>query len=477
MLRLFLAILAMAPLVGEGAPPNIVLILCDDLGYSDVGFNGADDIRTPALDRLAADGAICTDAYVPHPFCGPSRVGIMTGRYPHALGAPFNLPRTGEAADDYGPLGVEPSETFISKMLQNAGYFTGAIGKWHLGDEPQQHPNKRGFNEYFGFLGGGHKYFPTEYKRLYKRAKESGAKHIWDYLTPLEHNGKEIDEQEYLTDALSREAVRFVQKAATKEEPFFLYVAYNAPHVPLEAKEEDLAQFGEIEDDDRRRYAAMVYAVDRGVEQITEAIEDTGQLSNTLIVFLSDNGGNVYHGATNRPLRGSKGDTHEGGFRVPMFMHWPDRIPGGTRFTHPISALDFYPTFARLAGAELPAGKMLDGVDAWEGFVNGSDPHANNTIFAMRHRNGFSDVAARRGKWKACKAYNEPWRLHDLSQDRAEEVDLSANHPKLLNALVLEAEQWSRDHPQPRWFHDLATREDWEQREMPNHESTFSVGN
>lgn len=473
--RLTLAVLLLAPVVSEAARPNIVMILCDDLGYSDVGFNGADDIRTPNLDRLAANGAICTDAYVPHPFCGPSRVGIMTGRYPHALGSPFNLPASSHGIEEYNRMGIDENEPLISTVLQKAGYFTGAIGKWHLGIDPQYHPNNRGFDEYYGFLGGGHKYFPAEYKQLYKRALANGAKQPWDYLTPLQHNGVEVDEKEYLTDGLSREAVNFVKKAASKDRPFFLYVGYNAPHVPLEAKQEDLAQFSQIGNEDRRTYAAMVYAVDRGVGAIEKALADSGMLDNTLLVFLSDNGGQLDKGATNRPLKGGKGDTYEGGFRVPMFVHWPKAVPAGTSFGSPLTALDFYPTFAGLAEAAIPSGKRLDGRDIWDDAVNGRDPHADDTIFAMRHRDGFSDVAARRGKWKACKAYNQPWRLFDIETDLAEKNDLGDAHPKILASLVAEAKEWSKDHPQPRWFHDLKTRDDWEDSGMPHHDRAFAV--
>lgn len=455
--------------------PNIVVILCDDLGYSDVGFNGATDIRTPSLDRLAASGTVCTSAYVCHPFCGPSRMGLLTGRYPHKLGAPFNLPGSEQGIEEYNRKGVDTQEVLISKVLQDADYYTGAIGKWHMGIDPQYHPNNRGFDEYYGFLGGGHKYFPAEYRPLYQQQLAQGNKAIWDYLTPLEHNGVEVEETEYITDALSREAVRFIRQAATSPRPFFLYVAYNAPHVPLEAKAEDMAEFPEIANDDRRTYAGMVYAVDRGVGRIADALAATGELDNTLLVFLSDNGGQLRSGATNHPLRGGKGDTFEGGFRVPMLFHWPGRVPADAKFSHPISTLDFYPTFVRLAEAALPAGKRLDGREIWDAFQAGKDPHQGDQIYAARHRNGFTDFAAREGRWKICRSYNGPWQLFDIEQDVGEERDLSLQHPERLQTMISQVKAWTDSHTEPEWFHDRAARDTWRETDMPNFDKDLGL--
>lgn len=455
--------------------PNIVLIMCDDLGYSDVGFNGSNDIRTPSLDRLAEAGTICTSAYVVHPFCGPSRMGLMTGRYPHTFGAPFNLPETGDGKAEYYRQGIDTTQPLISKVLQQGGYYTGAVGKWHMGAAPQFHPNARGFDDFYGFLGGGHKYFPEDYRRRYEQQLKANVDRIWDYITPLEHNGKEVKETKYLTDALSHEAVRFVKQAAEREQPFFLYLAYNAPHTPLEAKQEDLEHYSDIRDEKRRIYAGMVHAVDRGVGELSDALDATGKMQNTLIVFLSDNGGQLRSGATNRPLKGGKGDTYEGGFRVPMFWHWPGEIAAGRRFDHPISALDFYPTFARLADAEIPAGKILDGVDVWEDFQAGKNPRSDSPLYALRHREGYSDVAIRQDQWKACRAYNGPWRLHNIHQDVAEQHDLSNQHPERLKRMVSGAAQWSKTHTPPKWFHALEAGANWRETGMPNFEQTFTL--
>ena len=197
-------------------------------------------------------------------------------------------------------------------MLQNAGYYTGAVGKWHMGYDQDFYPNTRGFDDFYGFLGGGHDYLPERFNSIYDRQKKAGKEFFNDYIAPLEHNGKEVRETQYITDALSREAVRFINEASTKEKPFFLYLAYNAPHMPLQATDADLALYQHIKDEKRRTYAAMVHAVDRGAGQITKALRQNDAFSNTLVVFLSDNGGKIGGGSNNAPLTQGKGSVYEG---------------------------------------------------------------------------------------------------------------------------------------------------------------------
>ncbi len=453
--------------------PNILMILCDDLGYSDVGFNGSKDIPTPNLDMLAKNGTILTDAYVAHPFCGPSRASLMTGRYAHKIGAQFNLPpNSGETIKK----GIDINEIFISKVLQDAGYYTGIVGKWHLGASTGYHPSERGFNDFYGFLGGGHNYHPKQFKAAYKKQKDRGREIIWDYLHPLEHNGKVVDETEYVTDGLSREAVRFIGEAADKKDnPFFLYLSYNAPHTPLEAKEEDLKLFEHIKDKKRKTYAAMVYAVDRGIKKIVDELKATGQYGNTLIIFFSDNGGKMKAGATNYPLKEGKGSAYEGGFRVPMFFHWPNVVPTGKTYNYPVSALDFYPTLANLAEAKIPVTKQLDGKDIWNDFLSNKNPRPDEHIYVMRHRNGFTDVAVRKDDWKALKAYQEHWKLFNIKNDKEENNNLSNKHPEILKALVSEAKIWSKTNMQPLWWHDDKTGKDWKSDKMPHFDKTFTI--
>lgn len=454
--------------------PNILMILCDDLGYSDVGFNGAKDIKTPALDNLAKNGTVLTSAYVAHPFCGPSRTSIMTGRYAHKIGGQFNLPRAHENAG----LGVPIEEQYISKTLQEAGYYTGAVGKWHLGTVQKYHPNNRGFDDFYGFLGGGHDYFPSKFKPTYERQKAKGNKEIRDYITPLQFNGKEVDEKEYITDALSREAINFIDRATQKENPFFLYLSYNAPHTPLEAKEEDLKHYQHIKDKDRRTYAGMVHAVDRGVANVVQALKKNNQLENTLIIFFSDNGGKLSKGATNYPLKSGKGSTCEGGYRVPMLFHWPNVVPSGNKYNHPISALDFYPTLAFLGDAKLPRNKVLDGKNVWSDFLTKKNPRENENIYALRHRVGessYSDVGVRKNGWKALKIKNGTWALYDLNVDPGEKNNLSEKHPEILKGLIEDAKKWSESNQKPLWFHNDETEGNWNKNKMPHFDETFKL--
>lgn len=453
--------------------PNIVLILCDDLGYADVGFNHSPDIKTPHLDRLAHNGVIFKSAYVAHPFCGPSRMSLMTGRYPHGMGTPFNLPNSGDGIEEYNRLGIPVEEKLISSVLQDAGYFTGAIGKWHLGITKPYHPNARGFDDYYGFLGGGHHYFPEQFKPAYDRQVARGVKDINEYLLPLERNGEPVEETEYITDALSREAANFVHQAKGEPKPFFLYLAYNAPHSPLQAKQEDLKHYAHIEDKNRRIYAAMVHAVDRGVGEVVEALEMTDALDNTLIVFLSDNGGKLELGANNGPLRAGKGSAYEGGYRVPMFFHWPEGLESGRVFDHPVSSLDFYPTFASLAQAVVPRDKTLDGLNIWADLVADRNPRPDDMIYVLRHRTAFHDVSGRLNRWKVAKVGQADWRLFDLENDIGEADDLSAEYPEKVKSMVTQLEQWSRSHTEPQWFHIREEGERWYADEMPRYDEIF----
>lgn len=468
------SVAALANEQDNGDRPNIVMIMCDDLGYADLGFNGATDIKTPSLDQLAKAGTICTSGYVAHPFCGPSRMGLFAGRYPHSFGAPFNLPNSGQGFESYNRKGIPVSETLISTVLQNAGYRTGIVGKWHMGIDPQFHPNERGFDDFYGFLGGGHDYFPEKYGPTYQRQKKAGKKNFNDYIVPLQHNGKEVEETEYMTDAISREATRFVKESAKKDAPFFLFVSYNAPHMPLQAKEEDLAKYAAIKDDKRRTYAAMVDAVDRGVGNIVDTLNSVGEMDDTLIVFLSDNGGKIGAGADNGPLRQGKGSTCEGGIRVPMFFHWPNVVAAGQTFDHPVSALDFYPTFAGLANADVPANQKLAGKDIWEDFCNDRDPHAEDPIFALRFYAEFGNVGVRMDKWKAdCIARR--WSLYDVSTDIGEENNLAKQYPEILQSLVAATQRWTQDHTRPEWFDNEKAEKRWEANKMPAYEALFGT--
>lgn len=475
--------------------PNIILIFCDDLGYADVGFNAdlfgvETDVVTPEIDSLARAGTIFRQAYVTHPFCGPSRMGLMSGRMQHAYGGQKNLPDVAKHLRDYNSKGIPESETLISTVLKEAGYSTGCIGKWHMGSSQPFHPNARGFDEFFGFVGGGHQYYPSVTDKVEPK--------INDYQYFLERNGNDYRSPDgaYLTDMFSEDAVRFISTHSTKTNPFFLYLAYNAPHSPLQAKTEDLKRLypSHVPSDPangvdyrdygkRQNYVAMMYAVDRGVAQIVAALNDPNDdsdtsdsiMDNTLIVFLSDNGGKISQAANNAPLQDDKGSTLEGGIRVPMFMHWPKMIPSGEVFEHPVLALDFYPTFAKLAGASIPADKVLDGKNIWEDFLAGKNSHASESMYWLRHHGGGNEVAVRKGNFKAYRKNFGAWKVFDLKSDLDESDNIAASRNDVLRGLVADGREWSQTHRDPLWHDTENGFKSWIENNMPRYDETFSI--
>ncbi|MBI4579863.1 MAG: sulfatase-like hydrolase/transferase, partial [Planctomycetes bacterium] len=326
-----------------GARPNIVLIVADDLGYADLGCQGAKDIATPSIDSLAAGGVRFTNGYVSCPVCSPTRAGLLTGRYQQRFGHEFNPGPPARAEPHFGlPL----TEKTIADDLKTAGYVTGMVGKWHLGYQPKFHPTKRGFDEFFGFPGGAHSYVD---------AKADPANLIYRGTTP-------VDEKEYLTDAFAREAAAFVARHA--KERFFLYLPFNAVHSPLQAPDKYKERFASINDPKRQTMAAMLSAMDDAVGAVLKELRDRGIFENTLIFFISDNGGPTPGNASrNTPLSGFKAQVWEGGIRVPYLIQWPGRVPAGRVYEQPVIALDILPTAVAAAGGSVPADRKLDGVN------------------------------------------------------------------------------------------------------------------
>jgi len=475
--------------------PNIILVFLDDLGYADVGFNAdlfgvETDAVTPQIDKLAKQGTIFKQAYVSHPFCGPSRMGLMSGRMPHTFGGQKNLPDVVKNLEDYNSKGIPESETLMSTVLKSAGYSTACIGKWHMGSSFPFHPNTRGFDEFFGFVGGGHQYFPSITDKVEPKVN--------DYQFFLERNGSKYESPEgaYLTDMLSEEATQFISTQAAEPNPFFLYLAYNAPHSPLQGKAEDLkhlypdhepsnpangVDFRDYEA--RQNYVAMVYAVDRGLGQIVKTLNDPNSdgntadsiMDNTLIVFMSDNGGKIAQGANNAPLQDDKGSTMEGGIRVPMFMHWPGKVSAGAVFDHPVLALDLYPTFAGLAKAKIPASKKLDGKDIWGDLLKGKDPHPKEPMFWLRHHGAGNEIAIRRGNLKAYRKNFGAWKVFDVTSDFSESASLTKTNSELLEELIGDGLKWSKTHKDPQWHDTENSLKSWNENEMPRYERTFKL--
>ncbi len=461
--RLFLSVVALtvvtcSPAIGQIRQPNIVLLIADDLGYGETGCQGNAEIPTPHIDSMAASGVRFTSGYVTAAFCSASRAGLITGRYQTRFGYEFNP--IGARNED-PEIGLPASEVTLAEHLQNAGYATALIGKWHLGGTANFHPQRRGFDEFFGFLHEGHYFVPPPYDGvttwLRRRALPGGAKGRWtsrdgrlilsthmnhgepdyDANNPILRGSQPVDERSYLTDAITREATSFIHRTA--ERPFFLTVAYNAVHSPMQAADAYMEKFAHIQDVQRRIFAAMLSNLDDSVGEILAALRENQLTDNTLVVLLSDNGGpNRELTSSNLPLKGGKGSLYEGGIRVPFVMSYPSRIPSSLIYDKPIISLDVFPTVCAAAGIPLPLNRPLDGVDLLP-FLNEADsdlPH--KTLFWRVGTN----TALRHGDWKIVRMTggdSDPtWQLYDLASDRQESTDLAASQPTRLQQLVLE---------------------------------------
>lgn len=424
---LLLSLLVAASFAAE-RKPNILVIVGDDMGYADVGFHGCKDIPTPHLDALAAAGVRFTNGYVTGPYCSPTRAGLLTGRYQTRFGHEFN-PGSGEQ-------GLPVSEKTIADRLKAAGYKTGLVGKWHLGNQPAMHPQKRGFDEFFGFLGGAHDYF------------RSGS---------ILRGTELVKESAYLTDAFGREAVAFIDRH--KAEPWFLYLAFNAVHTPMQADDARLAKFSGIADKTRRTYAAMMLAMDDAIGAVRKKIADTGLEKDTLVTFISDNGGPTMKGVTvngsrNDPLRGSKRTTLEGGVRVPFVVAWPGRVKPGV-FHQPAIQLDLHATALAAAGTEA----KIDGVNLLP-FLAGEKSGAPHEALYWRFG---TQMAIRAGDFKLVRYDTNAdtqadrseaaisAKLYNLRDDIGETKDLAAAMPDKAKELQTMWGEWNKANVAPLW--------------------------
>jgi len=432
MIRLLTLTLSLSLLTAQAADrPNVLIIVADDLGYNDVGFQGSKEIPTPHLDRLAASGIRCTNGYVSHSFCSPTRAGMLTGRYQHRFGHENNPGWKPDSTTEGLPL----DQITLPQIMKKTGYSTGAVGKWHLGAHPQFHPMKRGFDEYFGALGGGHQYFPGD---------KGGA----EYTIPLNRNGKDEAQTKYLTEQFGDEAAAYVQRHAADGKPWMLYLAFNAPHTPLQAPESWLAKLGHITDPNRRTYAAMVCAMDAAIGQVIDQLDATKQRENTLIFFVSDNGGpnlsarQIGNFTDNTPLRGAKGDLHEGGMRVPFLVSWPAKLKPGV-YDQPVIALDFMPTAVTLAGGEMPQDRVIDGVNLIPHLTGEKLGAPHDRIF-WRTQGPKGNHAVRQGSWKFVQTANGQPELYDLAADVGESKNLALEKPEKVTQFIAAIAEWEK---------------------------------
>lgn len=417
--------------------PNVIIILADDLGYKDVGFNGATDIKTPNIDRIAQNGVLFTNAYVSYPVCGPSRAGLITGRYQDRFGFSRNPLFAPKDINQGLPL----DQTTMAESLSDAGYRNMAIGKWHLGAHKDLRPLKRGFHEFFGFLSGGHAYYPSKWtlNDISEVKTQYGA-----YRTKLLRDNVRIEEEEYLTDALSREAVDFVKR--NNENPFFLYLAYNAPHGPMQATQRHLDRYKHIKNRKRQVYAAMVSAMDDGVGMLINELDSLNILDNTIIFFLSDNGGKEQLGADNGELKKGKGSLYEGGIHVPFAMQWPLKIKSGSTYHLPIVSLDIFGTLKD--ELNLKTSSELDGVNLLP-YINGEmgtkSPH--NALFWRKADANSMAVRKVDEKW-----VKEPVsEYYNLDNDISEENPLSISQADSIKWNQLY-QTWNEQNSMPKFL-------------------------
>jgi arylsulfatase A-like enzyme len=417
---------------GVSEKPNLVIILADDLGYGDVGFTGSKQIKTPHLDLLAKSGVIFDQGYVSAPVCGPSRAGLITGRNQVNFGFDNNLvARAPQYNKDH--FGLPLSETTIADRLQALGYVTGLMGKWHLGDEAHFQAENRGFDSVWTYPHGGHDYF-----RVDPTSKEK-------YLQPLISNYKTPDPITYITDDTGNESVEFIRK--NKNNPFFLYASFNAPHAPLQAPEEDIKRYAHIKDEKRRIYSAMVHRLDVNVGKIVDELKAQKLYDNTIIVFLSDNGGpkakkNPW--TVNAPFRGSKGNLLEGGIRVPFIMSWPNEIKARTRFSHAVSALDLTPTFVKAAGGKIVKKDKLDGVNLL--------PFIAENIEVVRHKEMMwrftISASILDGDWKLVRLPDRLPLLYNLKTDPSELNNVASKHLSRVESMLKTLGGWTLSTPE-----------------------------
>jgi len=432
------------PPLGDSAkrPPSMVILLADDAGYSDFGFTGLTSIQTPNIDQLAAEGVVCEQGYVCASVCSPSRAGLLTGRYPQRFGHEMNLPAG-------SGLGLPLDQQTIADRLKALGYTTGAVGKWHLGEDPPYRPLQRGFDQFDGFLGGS---------RSYHDRPALPRRTVW-----LDGEDPAPLPKPYVTDAIGHSAANFIRQH--RDQPFFLYVAFNAVHTPMHALDQDLQEVPPQLERKRRELLAMTIALDRAVGEVLQTLEQEGLSDDTIVMFLNDNGGATNNASDNGPFRGMKGSKFEGGIRVPWSVRWPSRIAGGSRLSQPISTLDISTTLLAAAGADPRSVEDLDGIDltaALTGVTDGSD---HPDLFWRRA----VAAAVRSGPWKLIRVEGLPTQLFQLVDDPGERYDRAAEQPQVVADLSKRLARWEQQLIDPLW----ETGKVWRKNQLEKHRPGF----
>lgn len=412
--------------------PNVILVLTDDAGYADFGAYGGKEIPTPHIDSLINSGVRFTNAYVSASVCAPSRAGLLTGRYQQRFGFEHNMsgpPTKGFTKTD---MGLDPKENTIADEMKANGYRTLAIGKWHLGDEQKHDPLQRGFDEFYGFVGGHRSFFP--YKKVPKKAEE------------LRSNLEVVPETNvtYLTDMWTDKAISFMNKKDAA--PFFIYLSYNAVHTPVDAKKAYWDKFSHIPDSGRRSYAALMASLDDNIGKLTQSLKANNLDENTLIVFLNDNGGATSNYSDNGVLRGMKGSKWEGGIKVAMALSWKNKLPKNKEYNPSVISLDVLPTILGAVGAKQIGKNALDGIDLFQ-YVTNKTKAPPRDLFWRRG----AAAAVREGNWKLIRVKTNPVLLFDLEKDASETNNVAAQNPQIVNRLLGKIATWEKGISTPHW--------------------------
>jgi len=411
-------------LFGCNKPPNIIIILADDAGYADFGFTGSKEIKTPNIDNLANDGVVFKNAYVSASVCSPSRAGLLTGMYQQRFGHECNL-------DSDVNNSFDPNQITIAEALKTKGYKTGIIGKWHLGDKPQNHPLENGFDYFWGFLSGARNYFynPDEKKR-------NSIRNVIENYSQTSFEG-------YLTDVLGKKAADFAQESYKSNTPFFLFLSFNAPHTPMQAKKEVLNQFKE---NPRKVYASMMWSMDEAVGILIDKLKKNKQYENTIIYFLSDNGAAMSNGASSYPHKGWKGNQFEGGIKTPMIMTWKNKIKPNTQFNGFISSLDIFKTSLEVSNVDKNSIKNADGKNIMSSITN--KIIKNEDLFWRKDKM----ATIRSGNYKLIRLNDTSTVLYNIKKNYFEDLDLKTEEPKIHDSLFKKLSKWEKSLIKPNWI-------------------------
>ena len=431
---LVLVLISAAGMCAGSTAPNILLILADDLGYRDLSIQGCEQFETPQIDSIARNGIRFTDGYVSNSVCSPSRAGIMSGR----VGIGFESNLVPESV-----MGLDQSLPTMADYLKEAGYKTYLVGKWHLGYKPEYHPNRRGFDEFYGLLHGDRTYYTDNLKSLIRNNKA------------LQRNGEYEPEPEgsYVTDRLTARAIDYITRhvRGNRDQPFFMYISYTAPHGPWEAKPGYAERYPQISNERRRIYAGMIASLDEGVGQVIDCLKKEGIYENTLIIFLSDNGGPTGNAPTdNAPLQGSKGTLWEGGVRVPFLLQWPARVAAGQVLNDPVSSLDLVPTFLAAAGQKIDL--KTDGTDLTDYIVSGKSKPEPRPFVWRRNSTDYGALRLADYKWIIRREDSgDEVMVFNLKKDIGESNDLAKRMPDLASRMGQIYEAWEASATPPHF--------------------------